>query len=92
MANVSPLTALAGQQDHEATAQAPRILVVDDERSIIDVISIGLSLQGYTVEGATTGPAGLELAQRLHPDVIVLDIMLPGMDGLTVCRKVARHL
>jgi two-component system response regulator MprA len=63
------------------------VLVVDDERSIIDAVRIGLGLQGFSVNGATSGPAGLELAQRARPDVIVLDVMLPGLDGLAVCRR-----
>jgi CheY-like chemotaxis protein len=63
------------------------VLVIDDERRIIDAIGIGLRLQGFSVDGATTGPAGLELAQRAPPDVIVLDMMLPGLDGLAVCRQ-----
>jgi two-component system response regulator MprA len=62
-------------------------LVIDDERSIIDVIRIGLHLQGFAVDGASTGLAGLEMAQRVHPDVIVLDVMLPELDGLSVCRR-----
>jgi CheY-like chemotaxis protein len=68
-------------------AGAPHVLVIDDERSIIDAIRIGLRLQGFSVDGATTGPAGLEMAQRLRPDVVVLDVMLPGLDGLSVCRR-----
>jgi two-component system response regulator MprA len=68
-------------------AASPRVLVIDDERSIIDAIRIGLRLQGFTVEGATTGLAGLELAQRVRPDVIVLDVMLPELDGLSACRR-----
>jgi two-component system response regulator MprA len=71
----------------DRAAASPRVLVIDDERSIIDAIRIGLRLQGFTVEGATTGLAGLELAQRARPDVVVLDVMLPELDGLSVCRR-----
>src|SRR5690348_7993404 len=81
-----PAAAGTAPPDQEAGAE-PRILVVDDERSIVDVIRIGLGLQGYAVEGAFTGPAGLEMALRLNPDVVVLDIMLPELDGLSVCRR-----
>jgi DNA-binding response OmpR family regulator len=73
--------------ERDGAAGGPRVLVIDDERSIIDAIRIGLRLQGFTVDGATTGPAGLELARRLRPDVVVLDVMLPGLDGLSVCRR-----
>jgi two-component system response regulator MprA len=69
-----------------ASNASPQVLVIDDERTIIDAIRIGLRLQGFSVEGATTGQAGLELAQRARPDVVVLDVMLPGLDGLAVCR------
>jgi two-component system response regulator MprA len=71
----------------DPTVDRPRVLVIDDEHSIIDIIRIGLHLQGFSVEGASTGLAGLEMAQRLHPDVIVLDVMLPELDGLAVCRR-----
>ena len=66
---------------------SPHVLVIDDERSIVDVIRIGLRLQGFTVDGARTGLVGLEMAQRLRPDVVVLDVMLPELDGLSVCRR-----
>jgi two-component system response regulator MprA len=66
---------------------SPHVLVIDDEYSIIDAIRIGLRLQGFSVESATSGLAGLDLAQRLYPDAIVLDVMLPELDGLSVCRR-----
>jgi DNA-binding response OmpR family regulator len=66
---------------------SPHVLVIDDEYSIIDAIRIGLRLQGFSVESAASGLAGLDLAQRLRPDVIVLDVMLPELDGLSVCRR-----
>jgi two-component system, OmpR family, response regulator MprA len=66
---------------------SPHVLVIDDERSIVDVIRIGLRLQGFKVDGARTGLVGLEMAQRLRPDIVVLDVMLPELDGLSVCRR-----
>jgi len=80
----------AADRAHDAADQAgvsPRVLVIDDERSIIDVIRIGLGLQGFAIEGASTGLMGLEMAQRMRPDVIVLDVMLPELDGFCVCRR-----
>jgi two-component system response regulator MprA len=71
----------------DPTAAGPHVLVIDDERSIVDVIRIGLRLQGFTVDGAGTGLTGLEMAQRVRPDLIVLDVMLPELDGLSVCRR-----
>jgi DNA-binding response OmpR family regulator len=62
------------------------ILVVDDEPAITDSIAYTLRKEGYRVEIATTGPEALAAARRLRPDAIVLDVMLPGIDGLQVCR------
>jgi len=63
------------------------ILVVDDEQSIIDFISLGMKYEGARVEAAMDGYAALEAAHRLKPNLIILDIMLPGIDGLEVCRR-----
>jgi two-component system response regulator MprA len=63
------------------------ILVVDDEQSIIDFISLGMKYEGARVEAAMDGFAALEAAHRLKPNLIILDIMLPGIDGLEVCRR-----
>lgn len=64
-----------------------RILVVDDERSITEFVSYNLKKEGYEVTVAEDGPTALELAAR-HPfDLVVLDVMLPGMDGYEVCRR-----
>jgi two-component system OmpR family response regulator len=62
------------------------ILVVDDEPAITDAIAYSLRKEGYRVEIAGTGTEAIAVARRLHPDVIVLDVMLPGVDGLQVCR------
>ncbi|MCL5996374.1 MAG: response regulator transcription factor [Chloroflexi bacterium] len=64
-----------------------RILVVDDEQSILDFIEMGLSYEGYTVETAADGRAALEAARREWPDLVILDVMLPEIDGLEVCRR-----
>ncbi|BDG61821.1 response regulator transcription factor [Caldinitratiruptor microaerophilus] len=65
-----------------------RILVVEDERPIADILRFNLEREGYEVEVATGGPEALDKARRLAPDLIILDIMLPGMDGFQVCREV----
>jgi two-component system KDP operon response regulator KdpE len=63
-----------------------KVLVIDDEERFLRALAISLRARGYDVETATTGEAGLELAARAHPEVIVLDLGLPGIDGLDVLR------
>jgi two-component system response regulator MprA len=65
----------------------PTVLVIDDQENIIEFIKLGLKYEGFQVEAAADGPQGLAAAQRIIPDLIILDIMLPGMDGLEVCRR-----
>ncbi len=65
-----------------------RILVVDDEPSIVDAVSTALRYEGFEVLEARTGRAGLTQAQSNRPDLIVLDVMLPDIDGLEVARRI----
>ncbi|MBI2859404.1 MAG: response regulator transcription factor [Chloroflexi bacterium] len=65
-----------------------RILVVDDDAKIVQLVKLYLERDGHRVTTASTGPDALRLARELHPDLIVLDLMLPGMDGLQVCRTI----
>ncbi len=67
------------------------ILVVDDEQSILNIVSAYLQAEGYTVHTATDGPSGLKAARAFKPDLIVLDIMLPGMDGIEVLQHLRRE-
>ena len=73
-----------------AGERGPRLkaLVVDDEPSIVDFIKLGLGYEGFEVKSARDGMTGLHLAQEFNPDVIVLDVMLPGMDGMEVCQRI----
>ena len=64
------------------------ILVVDDEQPIIDVLVCNLQREGYNTLEATDGEMGFEIAQEKRPDLILLDVMLPKMDGLTVCKRI----
>jgi two-component system OmpR family response regulator len=66
---------------------ARRILVVDDEPSIVDSVSTSLRYEGFDVDEATTGRRALAMAQDRPPDLIVLDVMLPDLDGLEVTRR-----
>ena len=65
-----------------------KILIIEDETSIIQIIQLYLERAGYTVLSATDGIAGLELHAREHPDLVILDLMLPALDGLEVCRRI----
>ena len=64
-----------------------RILVVDDEPPIVDLVTGYLEREGWVVESAGDGPAAVEAVRRLEPDVVILDVMLPGFDGVEVCRQ-----
>ena len=63
-----------------------RILVVEDDENILELIRYNLDKDGYAVDTANCGEEGLKSAIKLQPDLIILDLMLPGMDGLEVCR------
>jgi two-component system phosphate regulon response regulator PhoB len=67
---------------HKAT-----ILIIDDEKDLIELVRYNLEKEGYDAIAAADGQAGLEIAQRHKLDLIVLDLMMPGMDGLEVCRR-----
>jgi two-component system response regulator MprA len=64
-----------------------RILIIEDDTAILKVLQRGLAYEGYTVDVATDGRTGLNLAHDHHPDLVIIDWMLPGMDGLEVCRR-----
>lgn len=65
-----------------------KVLVVDDEKNIVDIISFNLVKEGYEVICAYNGTDGLNLALTEEPDLVLLDIMMPGMDGFEVCKKI----
>lgn len=65
-----------------------KILVVDDEKSINDLIRLDLEFEGYTVESAYDGQEALDMADQFQPDLIVLDVMLPKMNGFDVCKRI----
>lgn len=67
-----------------------RILIVDDEPNLVELLRGYFSREGYDVATAADGPDALERARAFVPEVIVLDVMLPGMDGIEVCRQVRR--
>jgi two-component system phosphate regulon response regulator PhoB len=63
-----------------------RILIVEDEDDILELVRYNLGKEGYRVMGAASGEEGLETLKKTKPDLLVLDLMLPGIDGLEVCR------
>lgn len=71
---------------------AEKILVVEDEITLQETLAYNLKRQGYDVETAGDGTSALDIARRIHPDLIVLDVMLPGMDGFEVCRILRQEM
>lgn len=67
------------------------ILVVDDEQSILNIVTAYLRAEGYTVHTASDGPSGLKAARSLKPDLLILDLMLPGMDGIELLTQLRRE-
>ena len=86
MQPLQPTTQTAPAADR-ASDRRGRVLVVDDEAPIIELLSTALRYMGYEVTTARNGSAALESASRTPPDVVVLDVMLPDIDGFEVCRR-----
>ena len=68
-----------------------RILIIEDERTLLETLKYNLEKEGYQVHTATDGEAGLALARSTKPEIIILDLMLPRMDGISVCRTLRRE-
>lgn len=68
-----------------------KVLIIDDEKPIVEILGFNLKKEGYQTVEAFDGEQGLALALTEQPDLILLDIMLPKMDGFTVCRKIREH-
>jgi len=69
-----------------------KILVVDDEQDIVDLISYNLGKEGYKVFTASNGTKAVETATALIPDLVILDVMMPGMDGFEVCKTLRQDI
>lgn len=69
-----------------------RILAIDDEESITQFLKMGLEAEGYEVITASEGMTGIQLAEKWKPDVVIVDIMMPGMDGYEVCRSLKKYI
>ncbi|PFG73204.1 response regulator transcription factor [Tepidiforma thermophila] len=73
-----------------ASERHPKVLIVEDEESLLFTLAHNLKREGYQVLTAARGDDGLRLAREKQPDLIVLDVMLPGIDGIQVCRMLRR--
>lgn len=73
-------------------ARTKRILIVEDEKPIADILEYNLKKEGYDVLAVYTGDEAVAAAREYLPDLILLDIMLPGIDGFSVCRQVRQHM
>jgi len=79
---------LRSDSGSDETAQCHHVLVVEDERDLQDLLKYNLEREGYRVQCAGSGEQALKLVVEKQPDVVVLDLMLPGVDGLEVCRSI----
>lgn len=75
----------------EAERAGPRILIVDDDAVILRLLQINFRLEGYEVDTASRGEEALEKVRENRPDVVVLDVMMPGIDGWEVCRQLKEN-
>ena len=66
------------------------VLLVDDEKTLVKALKFNLEKEGFQVEEAFDGEEALEKAFNLNPDIIILDLMLPGLDGFEVCREIRK--
>ena len=69
-------------------SRMPKVLVVEDEPSLVEALEFGLAEEGFEVVAANDGEASLELFEREHPDIVLLDLMLPALSGTEVCKRI----
>src|SRR5438309_11529239 len=70
------------------TTAQPTVLIIEDEESFIDALEVGLRREGFLTRVAKDGPEALSLFDAVQPDLVLLDLMLPGMTGVDVCRQI----
>ena len=85
------MNAVPSLHEDMAGSRQPRVLVVDDEEHITELVSMGLGYNGFDVERASTGRAALDAIEKRKPDLIVLDVMLPDLDGFELTRRVRQN-
>lgn len=81
----------AATNEKTARADMTKLLLVEDDQTLSDTLTFNLTREGYEVVRAADGIRALDLAREQNPDLVVLDVMLPGLDGLTVCRTLRRE-
>ena len=79
------------ESEHAAAAMLPRVLIVDDERRNRDLIEVMLSAEGYNLLTATSGEDAIVTVASERPDLVLLDVMMPGMDGYQVAMRLKGH-
>lgn len=87
--NDLPPTGRKGEVPMESPSQAPstRVLFIEDEQAIADLVCLGLRYENFDVRHAASGEDGILAAREFRPALVILDVMLPGLDGLEVCRR-----
>ncbi len=75
------------RQTHQENQSQHSVLVIDDEENIVEFIRLGLRYEGFQVESAPDGEQGITAAQRVNPEIIILDLMMPIIDGIEVCKR-----
>ena len=80
------------RQKGTETGSGQKVLVVEDEPALVDTLEYSLTRQGYDVSTATDGAKALEIARKEQPDLVVLDVMLPSLDGFEVCRILRQEM
>src|SRR5260370_24061350 len=78
------------QDEGSAAERKPTVLIVDDEPQIIEFLRVGFGYEGFAVSVATTGPEALRSITERQPDMVILDIMLPGLDGMAVAQHIRK--
>src|SRR5439155_1619329 len=87
---VRTLGMLALDRKTETTAMATKVLIVDDEKDLVDLVRYNLEKEGFQCLLASDGLTALRLAREQRPGLLILDLMLPGLDGLEICRQLRR--
>lgn len=90
VSNVAKICTMAILNQNNKTDRQPTALIVDDEPQIVDFLQMGFAYEGFSVYVAITGPDAVQAATKHQPDIIILDIMLPGLDGIEVTRQIRK--